>query len=124
MTVKGEYIRRTLFDESSRWLKSQNTVLATKLHSRTGRLVNERSMSVSEQGEMSATMTYQHTIEERFLDMRVLRYGSKLVRRARKIHTPFWVSGTYSVEVCLARSSGCAIAFLKNSRLFFRFTFR
>ena len=35
------------------------------------------------------TMTYQHTIEERFLDMRVLRYGSKLVRRARKIHTRF-----------------------------------
>lgn len=77
MTVKGEYIRRTLLDESNRWLKNQNTVLATKLHSRTGRLVNERSMSVSEQGEMSATMTYQHTIEERFLDMRVLRYGSK-----------------------------------------------
>ena len=71
MTVEGEYIRRTLLDESNRWLKNQNTVLATKLHSRTGRLVNERSMSVSEQGEMSATMTYQHTIEERFLDMRV-----------------------------------------------------
>lgn len=85
MTVKGEYIRRTLLDESNRWLKNQNT----ELHSRTGRLVNERSMSVSEQGEMSATMTYQHTIEERFLDMRVLRYGSKLVRRARKIHTRF-----------------------------------
>ena len=85
MTVKGEYIRRTLLDESNRWLKNQNTVLATKLRTRTGRLVNERSMSVSEQGEMSATMTYQHTIEERFLDMRVLRYGSKLVR----IHTRF-----------------------------------
>ena len=81
MTVKGEYIRRTLLDESNRWLKNQNTVLATKLHSRTGRLVNERSMSVSEQGEMSATMTYQHTIEERFLDMRVLRYGSKIHTR-------------------------------------------
>ena len=89
MTVKGEYIRRTLLDESNRWLQNQKTVLATKLHSRTGRLVNERSMSVSEQGEMSATMTYQHTIEERFLDMRVLRYGSKIVRRARKIHTRF-----------------------------------
>ena len=87
MTVKGEYIRRTLLDESNRWLKNQKTVLATKLHSRTGRLVNERS--ISEQGEMSATMTYQHTIEERFLDMRVLRYGSKIVRRARKIHTRF-----------------------------------
>ena len=89
MTVNGEYIRRTLLDESNRWLKNQNTVLATKLHSRTGRLVNERSMSVSEQGEMSATMTYQPTIEERVLDMRGLRYGSKLVRRARKIHSGF-----------------------------------
>ena len=89
MTVKGEYIRRTLLDESNRWLKNQNTVLATKLCTRTGRLVNERSMSVSEQGEMSATMTCQHTIEERFLDMRVLLYGSKLVRRARRIHTRF-----------------------------------
>ena len=95
MTVKGEYIRRTLLDESSRWLKNQNTVLATKLCTRTGRLVNERSMSVSEQGEMSATMTYQHTIEERFLDMRVLRYGSKLVRRAREIFRTRFAYGHY-----------------------------
>ncbi|WP_349932669.1 hypothetical protein [Alistipes onderdonkii] len=29
MTVKGEYIRRTLLDESNRWLKNQNTVLAS-----------------------------------------------------------------------------------------------
>ena len=96
MSVKGEFIRRTLKSEGERFLRNQGVAIRSTTASRSGNLINNRSSSVSQDGPISGTLTITHPIYERFLDMKVLRYGKKKkkVRRKRQIHNRF-VLGHY-----------------------------
>lgn len=77
-------------------LRRQSSAILSKLETRTGTLERSRSVRVSpESDSFDGRMTFQHISYERFLDLRRLRYGSKVVSRKRRIHNRF-VFGAYS----------------------------
>ena len=96
MSIQGEFIRRTLKSEGERFLRNQGIAIRSTTASRSGNLINNRSSSVSQDGPISGTLTITHPIYERFLDMKVLRYGKeqKKVRNKRQLHNRF-VFGHY-----------------------------
>lgn len=76
-------------------MRNQALALERKLRFHTNRLYTTRRTSVQGGADMDGQLTFTHTSYERFLDMKRLRYGSKVVRRNRKIHNRF-VFGHYS----------------------------
>lgn len=89
MNIKGEFIRRTLKDEGNRWLTNQKVAMESVLTFNTGNLINNRFMSVSQNAPLSGTLTFEHSIQQRFLDLKSMTYGDKTVRRKRNIHNRF-----------------------------------
>lgn len=76
-------------------LRGQSVRISQALKSRTGNLLRSRSVSVSGEGAEGGRMTFTHPAYERFLDLRTLHLGGKVVRRRRNIHNRY-VFGTYS----------------------------
>lgn len=96
MSVKARFIRNILEEEGESMLRRQGTAILSKLETRSGTLEKSRSVSVSSGSDsFDGKMTFQHVAYERFLDLRRLRYGSKVVSRRRKIHNRY-VFGAYS----------------------------
>lgn len=95
MSIKQRFVKEILEDEGRRLMRNQSVAISRKLKSRSGRLLSDRSISVSG-GEVSdGTLTFRHTAYERFLDMKRLNYGSVGIRRNRRIHNRF-VFGHYN----------------------------
>lgn len=95
MSIKQRFVQSVLEDEGKRLMKNQALALQRKLQFHTNRLYRTRNTTVRSGAEMDGTMTFTHTCYERFLDMRRLHYGSKIVARNRKIHNRF-VFGHYT----------------------------
>lgn len=97
MGVKERFIKETLESQGKRMLRAQGLAMEEALRFHTGRTFGRRSITVTEGGEMSGTLTFTHTVQERFLDLKRLRHGSTESRRpkARQIHNRF-VMGTYA----------------------------
>lgn len=68
---------------------------ALRFHTR--ETYGRRRITVTEGGELSGTLTFTHTVQERFLDLKRLRHGSTESKRpkSRQIHNRF-VMGTYN----------------------------
>lgn len=95
MSIKQRFVQSILEDEGRRLMRNQSLALERKLQFHTNRLFNTRRTSVSGGADLDGRLTFTHTSYERFLDIKRLRYGAKLVGRHRKIHNRF-VFGHYS----------------------------
>lgn len=96
MSIKGRFIMQELQYEGNRLLANQTTAINSTLSSHSGSLINNRFISVTKNGELSATLTFKHTLKQRFLDLRVMKYGRKRVKRKRNIHNRF-IYGHYNM---------------------------
>lgn len=97
MGVKERFIKETLESEGRRMLRAQGLAMEESLRFHTRETYARRHIIVTEDGEMSGTLTFTHTVQERFLDLRRLRHGSTESRRpkSRRIHNRF-VMGMYN----------------------------
>lgn len=96
MGVRERFISKVLTEEGDRMLELQNARIAgSRLKSRTGRLLNDRHIDVTEGTEQNGKLTFTHPGYERYLDLRRIRYGSKTVSHRRRIHNRY-TFGTYS----------------------------
>ena len=95
MSVKSRFVQTILSDEGNRLLKNQGLTMQRKLEFHTYRLYQGRTKSVKTGAEMDGALTLQHTAYQRFLDLKQMKYGSKVVKRNRRIHNRF-VFGHYS----------------------------
>lgn len=95
MPIKQRFVQSILEDEGKRLMRNQSLALERKLRFHTNRLYNVRRTAVQGGVDLDGQMTFTHASYERFLDMKRLRYGSKVIRRNRKIHNRF-VFGHYS----------------------------
>ena len=91
MGIKERFIKETLESQGRRMLKSQGLAMEESLRFHTRRTYSNRYISVTQKGEMSGVLTFTHTVQERFLDLRRLRHGSKESPRprSRQIHNRF-----------------------------------
>lgn len=95
MSIKQRFVRTILEDEGRRLIQNQSLALGRKLKIRTGRLFTARKTSVRGGDDLDGQLTFSHVIYERYLDMKRLHYGKRVVKRNRKIHNRF-VFGHYS----------------------------
>ena len=95
MGVKDRFVRNVLEEEGRRMLSSQSAAIGRAVRFRSGRLFNDRSISVSGGADMDGKLTFTHTDYERFLDLRRRRHGTKTSKSNKKIHNRY-VFGAYS----------------------------
>lgn len=95
MSVKSRFVQTILSDEGNRLLKNQGLAMQRKLEFHTYRLYQGRTKSVRTGAEMDGVLTFQHTAYQRFLDLKQMKYGAKVIKRNRRIHNRF-VFGHYS----------------------------
>lgn len=97
MGVKERFIKDTLESQGQRMLRAQGAAMEEALRFHTRETYGRRRITVTEGGELSGTLTFTHTVQERFLDLKRLRHGSTESKRpkSRQIHNRF-VMGTYN----------------------------
>ena len=94
MDVRSRFVADILHEEGATMLRYQEAAIRKRTKEHSGRLLGDRSFSVTAGTGSSGTLTIKHTTYERYLDMRRLQRGSQTVRSNRKIHNRF-VFGTY-----------------------------
>lgn len=94
MGVKERFIKETLDRQGQRMLRRQGVAMEESLRFHTRETLTSRRIYVTEGTEMSGTLTFEHTVQERFLDLKRLRHGSEESRRPRnrQIHNRFVMS--------------------------------
>lgn len=94
MGVKERFIKETLERQGQRMLRRQGVAMEESLRFHTRETLTSRRIYVTEGTEMSGTLTFEHTVQERFLDLKRLRHGSEESRRPRnrQIHNRFVMS--------------------------------
>lgn len=94
MGVKERFIKETLERQGQRMLRRQGVAMEESLRFHTRETFTSRRIYVTEGTEMSGTLTFEHTVQERFLDLKRLRHGSEESRRPRnrQIHNRFVMS--------------------------------
>lgn len=88
-SVEQRFVEEILAHEGARLLKNQEAALAARLHFHSRNIVDRRAAEVSGGAAYSGQLALTHTAYERFLDLKTMKYGSKIVRRNRKIHNRF-----------------------------------
>lgn len=94
MGVRERFVRNILEEEGARMLRNQSVAMRSAVRFRSGRMYDDRSITVEGGASMDGKMVFTHTTYERFLDMKRLQHGSTTVKSNRKIHNRF-VYGTY-----------------------------
>lgn len=97
MGVKERFVRNVLEEEGRRMLGAQGAAIGRAVRFHTGRMFNDRSITVSGGADMDGKLTFTHTDYERFLDMKRLCHGSgkSNIKSNRRIHNRY-VFGAYS----------------------------
>ena len=97
MGVEERFIKATLESQGQRMLRAQGQAMEESLRFHTRETYGRRHITVTEGGELSDTLTFTHTVQERFLDLKRLRHGTTESKRpkSRQIHNRF-VMGTYN----------------------------
>ena len=97
MGVKERFIKETLESQGQRMLRAQGQAMEEALRFHTRETYGRRRIAVTEGGELSGTLIFTHSVQERFLDLKRLRHGSTESKRpkSRQIHNRF-VMGTYN----------------------------
>ena len=87
--VEQRFVEEILTSEGARLLKNQGAAFAARLHFHTKRILEHRRTEVSAADGYSGKLAVSPTAYQRFLDLKAMKYGSKVVRRNRKIHNRF-----------------------------------
>lgn len=87
--VEQRFVEEILTSEGARLLTNQEAAFAARLHFHSRNIVERRKADVSGGADYSGKLALTHTAYERFLDLKAMKYGSKVVRRNRKIHNRF-----------------------------------
>lgn len=87
--VEQRFIEEILTSEGARLLKNQGAAFSARLHFHTKHILEQRKAEVSAAAGYSGKLVIAHTAYQRFLDLKTMKYGSKIVRRNRKIHNRF-----------------------------------
>nr|DAS11575.1 MAG TPA: hypothetical protein [Caudoviricetes sp.] len=87
--VEQRFVEEILTNEGARLLTNQEAAFAARLHFHSKNIVARREAEVSSGAAYSGKLALTHTAYERFLDLKAMKYGSKIVRRNRKIHNRF-----------------------------------
>ncbi len=90
MSIKDKFIHNTLEEAGQRMLRKQKAEIEYSLHSKSGKLLNGRSISVNDN-----TLIFTHPIYERFLDIKKSKNRKK--RKQIKIHNRFTYGMYYSL---------------------------
>lgn len=93
--VQQHFIEQVLTQEGDRYLKNQEAAMEALLNFHTRNIVDRRDVRTETSADLSGKLTISHTAYERFLDMKALQYGNRVVRQNRKIHNRY-VWGTYN----------------------------
>lgn len=89
MGARERFIQDTLEQEGKRLLRNQGNAIFLAYNQHTGRLMNDRKISVT--GGDTPYLTFEHPIYERFLDLK------KKNKRNRRIHNRFVFGTLYSI---------------------------
>lgn len=92
--VQQYFIEQVLTQEGDRYLMNQETAMEALLKFHTHNIVDRREARTETNADLSGKLVISHTAYERFLDMKALQYGNRVVRSNRKIHNRY-VWGTY-----------------------------
>lgn len=87
--VEQRFVEEILTNEGARLLTNQEAAFAARLHFHSKNIIARREAEVSAGAAYSGKLALTHTAYERFLDLKAMKYGSKIVRRNRKIHNRF-----------------------------------
>ncbi len=87
--VEQRFVEEILTSEGGRFLNNQAAAFAARLHFQTHDIVSKRKAEVVTGDEYSGKLSLSHLARERFLDLKAMKYGTKIVRRNRKIHNRF-----------------------------------
>lgn len=87
--VEQRFVAEILTSEGERLLTNQEAAFSARLHFHSNNIVARRVAEVSAGADYSGKLALTHTAYERFLDLKAMKYGSKIVRRNRKIHNRF-----------------------------------
>lgn len=97
MSVRTRFIEdvtEILEDEGNKMLRRQGNAMKRQLQFHTGRLYSDRGIDIESDGGHTVAMVYHHVLYERFLDMKHIRHGSRIVSQNYRIHNRF-IFGTY-----------------------------
>ena len=95
--VQQHFIEQVLTQEGDRYLQNQEAAMVSLLNFHTRNIVDRRTVRLESASDLSGKIVITHTAYERFLDMKALQYGSRVVRRNRKLHNRFVWGLYYSV---------------------------
>lgn len=91
--VKREFIRQVLEDEGQRLMKNQESAIRSRLKFHSGRLLNDREVTVESGNDMDGKLEFRHPVYERFLDMKrkvkKKRGSGSRIRAGFRIHNRF-----------------------------------
>lgn len=98
--IKDEFINRVLVDEGKRYKKNQGLEMEKRLKFHTHHLFNDRTQTVSSEGDMKATLKLRFPAYERFLDIKrkvktYKRGKGRKIKKGYRIHNRF-AYGHYS----------------------------
>ncbi|MEZ3440204.1 hypothetical protein [uncultured Alistipes sp.] len=108
--VEQRFIEEILTSEGARLLKNQGAAFAARLRFHSKHLLEHRTVEVSADASGSGKLAFSHTAYQRFLDLKAIKYGSKVVRRNRKIHNRFIWGHFNSIAARLANDFTPSVA--------------
>lgn len=108
--VEQRFIEEILTSEGARLLKNQEAAFTARLRFRTKHILERRKAEVSAAAGYSGKLAIAHTAYQRFLDLKAMKYGSKVVRRNRKIHNRFVWGHFNSIAARLANEFTPSVA--------------
>ena len=100
--VEQRFVEEILTSEGARLLKNQGAAFAARLHFHSRSILERRRAEVSAAAGYSGKLAITHTAYQRCLDLKAMKYGSKVVRRNRKLHNRFIWGHFNSVAARLA----------------------
>lgn len=96
------FIEQVLSEEGDRYATNQEAAMSAVLNFHSRNIVNRRQLHTEQGADLSGKLVISHTAYERFLDMKALHYGARIVRPNRKIHNRYVWALYYSIAYRLA----------------------
>jgi hypothetical protein len=101
--IKKEFIHSVLTEHKHRWLKNQTALfISKKIQFRSGRLLSDRKINISDNRVMEGQLRFKHPDYERFLDIKRKRKNGTGYKRGLQIHNRFVYGHYFSIAKDLA----------------------
>lgn len=95
--IQELFIEQVLTQEGDRYATNQESAMSAVLHFHSHNIVDRRQIHTETGDNLSGKLVISHTAYERFLDMKTLHYGARIVQPNRKIHNRYVWALYYSI---------------------------